>query len=268
MRRGSSRAKRSKTRSCWSGGYPAVVGDAELKAIAGDGRAELDRRAWRGVPDRVRGQLHDRLGDALRIQDSFASGGAGQVNLFVGAVERADLDGHRPGQGGDVDGLGRRKSGRSLLASSMSSSTNRVILVSSSATIDRVLGILIRCHRERVEVALDDGDRGAQFMPGIGEKPALRGERGLQPVEHPVEGVREFADLTSATGVAGAPVIASTGLAAPDGIPDRDAAGDVGIGDPAASSVVSRSGRSTRPPISQATAAPSSSATPPTSACS
>ena len=89
-----------------------VVGDAELKAIAGDGRADLDRRAWRGVRDSVRGQLHDRLGDALRVQDSSAGGGAGQGEpVLVGAVERADLDGHRPCQGGDVDGLGAQEVG-------------------------------------------------------------------------------------------------------------------------------------------------------------
>ena len=48
-----------------------------------------------------------------------------------------------------------------------------------------------------VELGPDDGQRPAQLVAGLGDEPALRGERVAEPLEHRVEGVGELAQLVA-----------------------------------------------------------------------
>ena len=74
---------------------------------------------------------------------------------------------------------------------------------------------------------------------GVGDERALRRERGLQAVEHGVERVRQLADLVVAV--------------------DRDAPGQVGVGDRPRGVAELRSGASTRPATTHASTEATSS---------
>ena len=74
--------------------------------------------------------------------------------------------------------------------------------------------------------------RGAQLVRRIGDDPALDGERGVQPFQHLVEGVREFLQLVLGPG-------------------QRQPLPQVPFGGTAAAAVIELTGRSTRPAITQ-----------------
>ena len=50
-----------------------------------------------------------------------------------------------------------------------------------------------------VDGCAHDGERGAQFMGGVGDEPLLALEGGLEPVEHLVEGLGEFVEFVAGT---------------------------------------------------------------------
>ena len=60
-----------------------------------------------------------------------------------------------------------------------------------------------RCAVRVVEYDVDgcahDRERGAKFVGGVGDEPLLAFERGLEPVEHVVEGLGEFVELVAGT---------------------------------------------------------------------
>ena len=58
-----------------------------------------------------------------------------------------------------------------------------------------VAGVIVAGH---VEQRLRDGQRGAQLVGGVGREPLLFGDLCLEPREHGVEGVGEFAELIAA----------------------------------------------------------------------
>lgn len=66
---------------------------------------------------------------------------------------------------------------------------------------------------EDLQVTADDGDGRAQFVPGVVEEAALRGDPALHPVQHGVHRPREVGELVTRP------------------FHDRDAAGQIGHGD-------------------------------------
>jgi hypothetical protein len=64
--------------------------------------------------------------------------------------------------------------------------------------VDKVAGVAVPILAGHVEKCLRDGERGAQFVGGIGCESLLFGEVCLEPCEHGVEGIGELAELISA----------------------------------------------------------------------
>ena len=111
----------------------------------------------------------------------------------------------------------------------------------------------VRLGHRHVQRRPHGRQRGAQLVRGVGDEPALRGERRLQPFQQPVDGVGEVLDLVGRARH-GQPLVQVVG------------------GDPPGRRGDRRSGRSTRPastrPSSTETTAITASATSePTSSC-
>ena len=154
-----------------------------------------------GMRDRVRGQLHDRLGDALRVQDRPAGRGPGQHPGPV--IEGTGLSGQLPGQHfevgrGQAEEIGPLGLGQQQQVVDEAGHSREFV-----GGYRQGLRVVAGRGLHRVEIALDDGDGGAQLVSDVGEKHALSGERRLQPVEHAVERGRQLAGLgPAATGYA------------------------------------------------------------------
>ena len=96
-------------------------------------------------------------------------------------------------------GRGVTKSGRSLLASRISSPTSRDIRSTSSSSSSRVSAISVGvADVEQLEVAAEHGERGLELVAGVVEELPLADERRLEPVEHPVEGPGQRGDVVVA----------------------------------------------------------------------
>jgi hypothetical protein len=63
----------------------------------------------------------------------------------------------------------------------------------------QVAGRAVRVARHDVDRRAHDRERGAQFMRGVGDEPPLALERGLEPAEHLVERLGQFAQLVAGT---------------------------------------------------------------------
>ena len=70
------------------------------------------------------------------------------------------------------------------------------MLLLDEGRVGRLLAI------EHLQVAFDDGERGAQLVRRVGDELLLSGEGRLQPVEHGVHGECQLADLVLGAGVA------------------------------------------------------------------
>ena len=55
----------------------------------------------------------------------------------------------------------------------------------------------VRVVQDDVDGRAHDRERGAKFVGGVGDEPLLALERGLEPVEHLVEGLGEFVELVA-----------------------------------------------------------------------
>jgi hypothetical protein len=64
--------------------------------------------------------------------------------------------------------------------------------------VDKFAGVAVLIVADDVEKCLRDRQWGAQFVGGVGCESLLFGDVCLEPGEHGVEGVGEFAELISA----------------------------------------------------------------------
>ena len=64
--------------------------------------------------------------------------------------------------------------------------------------VDEFAGVAVRIFAGHVEQRLRDGQRGAQFVGGVGRESLLFGDLRLETGEHGVEGVGKLAELVSA----------------------------------------------------------------------
>ena len=64
--------------------------------------------------------------------------------------------------------------------------------------VDELAVVLVRVFAGHVEKCLRDGQRGAQFVRGVGGEPLLFGAVRFEPRQHLVEGVGELAELVPA----------------------------------------------------------------------
>ena len=101
------------------------------------------------------------------------------------------------GLAGQAAGAGRGPApGTPRAAASIRSSSARSRAASATVCGGHGLGL----GQRDVERGPHRGQRGAQLVRGVGDEPALRGERVLQPLEQPVDGVAEFLELVSRAG--------------------------------------------------------------------
>jgi hypothetical protein len=63
----------------------------------------------------------------------------------------------------------------------------------------QVAGRAVRVSQHDVDRRAHDRQRGAQFVRGVGDEPLLAFERGLEPAEHLVERLGQFAQLVAGT---------------------------------------------------------------------
>jgi hypothetical protein len=61
----------------------------------------------------------------------------------------------------------------------------------------QVAGRGIGVVQHEVDGGAHDGQRGAQFVRGVGDEPLLALECGLEPAEHLVEGLGQFAEFVA-----------------------------------------------------------------------
>ncbi len=70
--------------------------------------------------------------------------------------------------------------------------------VDGMEAVDEFTSVLVRILAGHVEKCLRDGQRGPQFVGGVGCESLLFAAVCFEPRQHRVEGVREFAELVSA----------------------------------------------------------------------
>ncbi len=127
------------------------------------------RRSMRGG---IGCQLHQCLRQALRIENCRAGRGTGQQPRPVG--EQSRLGEHRAGEGSDIDRLAAQEIWPLAAGQTVSSSTSLLIRASSSAAIASVSASSWVAGSSVSRLPCTDGDRRAQFMPGVGEETPLR----------------------------------------------------------------------------------------------
>src|SRR3984957_15715491 len=64
----------------------------------------------------------------------------------------------------------------------------------------QVAGCAVRVAQHDVDGGAHDGERGAQFMGGVSDEPLLALERGLEPAEHLVKRLGQFAEFVAGPG--------------------------------------------------------------------
>ena len=164
---------------------------------AGDPAADADRRPLVRVIHRVGGDLEHRLHDPLGVDHRRGFGDFLDQPLPV--AEGLRLRFEFQGQVGDVGFGGHDEVGAFGAGESEQLGDDaRHAVELRRRQADGALAFLAGRALEQFELPADDGDRGAQFMAGVVDEAALRGVRRFQPVEHPVEGQREFGDVVAA----------------------------------------------------------------------
>ena len=168
VRAPSARQKRSKTcASASSRETLTVVADADLGATADQRGADLDRGAARGVPQRVDGQVGDRLAEVVAVAGD--DHGAGRLER-----DRARrVDGHRVGarvggEHGEVDGvaLGRAglvEAGEQQQVVDEHVHPRRLLLDPPHHRVP-VEHVVATAHAEQLGEAADRRQRGAQLV--------------------------------------------------------------------------------------------------------
>ncbi len=148
----------------------------------------------------VLGQLHQRLGDPLRVDAHGAL--AALVQLPRTLAERTDLVEHLVGEDAGVDVGGPQEVGAARLREHdhvIDEPRHPVDLVHHQVAGGLGVGALLGV--EQLQMPADDRDRGAQLVSGVVEEAALLREGVLQPVKHRVECVAELRDVVVAGGV-------------------------------------------------------------------
>ena len=147
--------------------------------------------------DGIGGQLQHGLGDALGVQHGFALGDLHQLPPAVAELLRLGLDVQE--QFGGVDGPGFDEVGPLGLGDGEQVGDDPAHPVQLGVDEPHGLGaggrVLGGVHG--LQVPADDGDGGAQFVPGVVDEPALRVVGGLDAVEHRVEGHGELRDVVA-----------------------------------------------------------------------
>ena len=205
------RRKGSNSSSTRSG---AISGPPELTYSSADASphagADLHPACRDVVPHRV---LHEVPGDAARAAPGRPPSARARVLAHPQPAPRG-LGPHRGQRGhdevGEVDGPGGGGiDGRRRLAAGQQEQPRDQVVGPPAGLADHVahppqlVDVGVGIGEGHVDLGPQHRQRGPQLMAGVGDEPALRIERRLQPVEHRVEAGRQFRDL--AAGVAAAP---------------------------------------------------------------
>ena len=146
-----------------------------------------------GVLDGVLRELDHGLGDALRVEGCLAVGHS--VEQPVALAERPRLDEDVRGQLGELDRLRGDEVGALGLGEQqqvLDDAAHPVELVRDETYRLLAVGGIVA---HQLQMAAHDGDGRTQLVPRVVDELPLRGERALQPVEHPVERLGERRDV-------------------------------------------------------------------------
>ena len=174
----------------------ALVAHPEPRSIADQRGAEPDRVAGARVVHGVLGQVHDRLGEPLLVGHHDPDPGPVEAPVAVAEAlrlreevvgEQVEVDRARPQE------VGPRRPRQHQQLVDVAAHPVELLLNHR----DRLLTLSWRVA-ERLDVAADHGDWSAQLVADVGEEVLLMSERGLEPVQHAVEGSAELGDLVAA----------------------------------------------------------------------
>src|SRR5690606_16053788 len=151
--------------------------DGPAAAVVGQGRAEDDRVPRAAVADRITGELHHGLGDALRVDtdDAFPDLVEPPVPVAQGTHFSVDVTGQ----------LGERNVFHAEEVGALRLSKHEEVFHDAGHAVQFVgdqphdFAALVRIVRHKFQVAAHGGDRGAEFVAGGGYEAPLGGERFL-----------------------------------------------------------------------------------------
>ena len=175
------------------------IGHGQLAADRHGAGADPDVAGRDVVPDRVVDQVRDEVLGQHRIA-RYHGGLQRGMHPPVAHLGRVK---HVFGGRGQVDLLMNGEP--ALVAREDEQRADEVLgVIDRGADVGRhgaqVAGRAVRVAQHDVDGGAHDGERGAQFMGGVGDEPLLALERGLKPAEHLVERLGQLAQFVAGTG--------------------------------------------------------------------